>query len=706
MTYTPNAPAIFIAAYASAMAGMGISAPTSINVLSIAKTPIIPGTPDYTTIAAAAGAWAQQFDTTWGGVRPVSDLDITMTEEACEAVWYNRNTPPPKNVQPSAFTVEVNAIIAAITSAETYFTANGIPQDGTSGVVTLNGDVTGASDANTVVAIQNVSVPVPPNSGTTVLTDNDGVLTWQSVSGGVAWADDLAGSSNSNQWVGSISGPGGAGGTVGIHTNVFQWSNSFPSPTLDVAPFPNANPGTDVSANTFTIAAQVGGNALSGNTAGGAGSPMTISAGAGGDATGSGLGGTGGNLTIRAGSGGNSGTTPGSTGGNLSLLAGHSPDEFGIDGNVIIQAGGTGSFFGAPASITMIGNGASGSHGLISILAGNVGDIPNHIQLGNVNGIAIDVFEDTSIQLNSGVSVFSASSITLGDSPTIPINIPGFINLFSGGSHAASVGALRLANAIGIYARNAANTLDIQLIDIDSSNNVNIGCSENPSVVIANDPSGPSIQLGATGGESSVTVPSLTGSGTRPVQCTSTGLLIPGTAVSGSGSLCMPGTIAVPPTIAGGGWSGFNNGGTATTAADVTLGSSTGIFFNVAATATNGNGYVRAGSNSATMSVEVATGMTNDAALGPTSIQALFSGAMMVEIATSKWVQLVVESASVADSEQADYTGLLFRGSNISAVQSVKNFLSMVATFRTTHLVRPKSPRTGFRRQSKLEDGL
>ena len=91
---------------------------------------------------------------------------------------------------------------------------------------------------------------------------------------------------------------------------------------------------------------------------------------------------------------------------------------------------------------------------------------------------------------------------------------------------------------------------------------------------------------------------------------------------------------------------------------------------------------------------------------GPTSIQALFSGAMMVEIATSKWVQLVVESASVADSEQADYTGLLFRGSNISAVQSVKNFSACVATFRTSHLVRPKSPRTGFRRQSKLEDGL
>ena len=178
MSYTPNAPAIFIAAYASAMAGMGISAPTSINVLSIAKTPIIPGTPDYTTIAAAAGAWAQQFDTAWGGVRPVSDLDITMTEEACEAVWYNRNTPPPKNVQPSAFTVEVNAIIAAITSAETYFTANGIPQDGTSGVVTLAGDVVGPSNANTVEALQGVALPVPPGSGTTVLTDISGVLSW------------------------------------------------------------------------------------------------------------------------------------------------------------------------------------------------------------------------------------------------------------------------------------------------------------------------------------------------------------------------------------------------------------------------------------------------------------------------------------------------------------------------------------------------
>jgi hypothetical protein len=51
-------------------------------------------------------------------------------------------------------------------------------------IVLMGGDVEGDSDECTVVAIQNVPVPAPPGTGTTVLTDTAGVLAWDAPAGG------------------------------------------------------------------------------------------------------------------------------------------------------------------------------------------------------------------------------------------------------------------------------------------------------------------------------------------------------------------------------------------------------------------------------------------------------------------------------------------------------------------------------------------
>ena len=149
MAYTPNAPAIFIAAYAGALAGMGISNPVTSNTLQLgARTN--PAPPNYTALAAAAGAWAIAFDTVWGDVRPVSDLDIDSTENASESLWHNRATPPPDSANPNSYIVEVNAVIAAITAAENYFITNGIPQNaGGGGSGNVNASVTAFSYTTT-----------------------------------------------------------------------------------------------------------------------------------------------------------------------------------------------------------------------------------------------------------------------------------------------------------------------------------------------------------------------------------------------------------------------------------------------------------------------------------------------------------------------------------------------------------------------------
>jgi hypothetical protein len=102
-----------------------------------------------------------------------------------------------------------------------------------------------------------------------------------------------------------------------------------------------------------------------------------------------------------------------------------------------------------------------------------------------------------------------------------------------------------------------------------------------------------------------------------------------------SDSIAIPGTLTAPPTVAGGGWSFINNGGTLTTAADISY----GISFVVPQSATAGNGYVRAGSMTSTMSVEV--GASYVLSYGTASEQTQFAGvgACMSESGSGKWLQ-------------------------------------------------------------------
>jgi hypothetical protein len=67
---------------------------------------------------------------------------------------------------------------------------------------------------------------------------------------GVSWNDDLAGSTNLDQWVAAISGPGGAGGTVPLNITTLQFATGQSNPALNQASTSSA------SGQILTIQAQ------------------------------------------------------------------------------------------------------------------------------------------------------------------------------------------------------------------------------------------------------------------------------------------------------------------------------------------------------------------------------------------------------------------------------------------------------------------
>jgi hypothetical protein len=119
----------------------------------------------------------------------------------------------------------------------TWVNANNDWEAKPSGIITLNGDVTGASNSNSVVKIQGKTLA---SSLASVGASQDGyILTWVNANSdweakptsGVTWANDLAGSTNTSQKVISITG---GSGTVNIAStgNIITWAAATTSPGI------------------------------------------------------------------------------------------------------------------------------------------------------------------------------------------------------------------------------------------------------------------------------------------------------------------------------------------------------------------------------------------------------------------------------------------------------------------------------------------
>jgi len=140
---------------------------------------------------------------------------------------------------------------------------------------------------------------------------------------------------------------------------------------------------------------------------------------------------------------------------------------------------------------------------------------------------------------------------------------------------------------------------------------------------------------------------------------------------SGASGLVIPGTVTLPPTIAGGGWSLFTLGGGAITPTDEPNGE---IDFSIPSSSASGNGYVRAGSNSSTMSVETGVSFTNNLTTSNTGTQQIFAGAEMVETGTNKWLQMNVLFFVHQNTAPYYATAIYLVGSNVSGNESYGNW--------------------------------
>jgi hypothetical protein len=217
---------------------------------------------------------------------------------------------------------------------------------------------------------------------------SDGVSTWSLYNwgtgggggGSVTWANDLVNSTNTNQYVSSLSYnnsgyTGGTGGNIainGTHTNLVFNVNNI-GPTISQADVTNL---------------------------GGAGVDLTIQA-----QNASGSASTGGNLILHAGSGS-------SSGGSVSMQAGD------INGSKIIIAPSSPSVGG---SVTITSGNGSSSAGIIEIVSGS-GTTQGAISIGNSNGY---------MQLGSTGSVIVGSLAGFGDG-YVAVNNSGVLSFSVG----------------------------------------------------------------------------------------------------------------------------------------------------------------------------------------------------------------------------------------------------------------------------------
>ena len=116
MSYVPNNTQMFLAAFSSAVAGMGASG----------RLVSDPETADYDGLMQTAGAFAQSFDTEWADT-PSNELTIEMAQQLCETTWQDRapSIGAPFN-EPSNYTQLSQALVAMIKSGVGYVEDQGI----------------------------------------------------------------------------------------------------------------------------------------------------------------------------------------------------------------------------------------------------------------------------------------------------------------------------------------------------------------------------------------------------------------------------------------------------------------------------------------------------------------------------------------------------------------------------------------------------
>ena len=163
-TYTPNNLYVYSAAFTGAQSGL---------LGALFQEGSNPAT--YADSNAIVGAWAQAVDTVWADSGSPDSYQTSAIEELSKVQWIGRGTgPSPGNQNPTTYIVAASALIAIVTSGETYLAGQSIVPpappfpwvivDDFTGV-----DPTGVKDSTT--GIQAAYAALPASGGTMLFTD-------------------------------------------------------------------------------------------------------------------------------------------------------------------------------------------------------------------------------------------------------------------------------------------------------------------------------------------------------------------------------------------------------------------------------------------------------------------------------------------------------------------------------------------------------
>lgn len=292
-----------------------------------------------------------------------------------------------------------------------------------------------------------------PVSNTTPSIGN--VLQWGGSSwtpgnvSGVTWANDLSSSNNTHQYISSISGTSGSGGSVALNITSLSFASGQSTPALNQTALGSTSSGSGSAGQDLTFTSQAGQAATGASHNGGNGGNLILSSGAGGT-SGSATPGTAGNLLLQT--GGTTQVTVSTTGVQMAAYGAgiaHFDGSGNITSSTIVNADVSGSAAIAYSKLNLSGSivnvdvSSSAAIAVSKLAAGSAGQVllnnatpaPTWTTVGGdavisssgsvtvqgLGGVSLPAPSGTNTYLKYSGSALSWATVTSGGGLTAPV---------------------------------------------------------------------------------------------------------------------------------------------------------------------------------------------------------------------------------------------------------------------------------------------
>lgn len=180
--YSPNNVAVYLNAFAGAMAGLAAAD----------KYLTDPTEADYSVYATAADAYAQEVDTVWGTATYTS-TDLLQLQAASAAPWGAGRSPLPtaQAATPGSYANLAAAIVAAVQEGTAQVVSEGInpgPVNGSGGTISTGGGTNGGATATANQTSYDAPAYTPKTTGHLSVW---GYMSITGQGGGVADGDEI-----------------------------------------------------------------------------------------------------------------------------------------------------------------------------------------------------------------------------------------------------------------------------------------------------------------------------------------------------------------------------------------------------------------------------------------------------------------------------------------------------------------------------------